>query len=112
RGRLQRAPGSVLVAYSVFHPLSLAAQAGFFCCLQYSRAIVGMNLLGRRSGFQVLGRIPEDLLIGGAVVQPATIAVDQRDHIGGILTDELEKLISLSQLASNALELHVLINRV
>ena len=51
-------------------------------------------------------------MIGGAVVQPAAIAVDERDHIGGIFTDELKKLIALGQLASNAVELQVLIDRV
>jgi hypothetical protein len=71
-----------------------------------------MNLLDRRSGLQLLRRIPEDLLIGGAVVQPATIAIDERDHIGGVFADELKKLISLSQLAPNAVELQVLIDRV
>ena len=51
-------------------------------------------------------------MIGGAVVQPATIAIDERDHIGGVFADELKKLISLSQLAPNAVELQVLIDRV
>ncbi len=50
--------------------------------------------------------------MGGAVVQAAAIAVDKRDHIGGIFADKLKKLISLRQLASNALKLQVLINRV
>ena len=100
------------MAYPVFHPLSLAARARFFRCLQNSWAIVRMNLLDGRSVFQLLGRIPKDLLIGRAVVQPTAIAVDERDHVGGIFTDELKKLIALCQLASNAVELQVLIDRV
>ena len=44
--------------------------------------------------------------------KPAAIAVDQRDHVGGILTDELKKLISLGQLAANAVELQMLIDGV
>src|SRR5271157_4442507 len=71
-----------------------------------------MNLLDRRGPFQLLGRVPEDLLIGRAVVQPAAIAVDECDHIGGIFANQLKELIALRQLASNALELQILINRV
>src|ERR1700722_10380546 len=100
------------MAYSIFDAFTLAAHAGIFCCLQDSRAIVGMNLLQRRGSVQVLGRVAENLLIGGTVVQATAVAVDQRDHIGGIFADELKKLISFGQLAPNTVKLGVLVNGV
>src|ERR1700694_4604623 len=50
RSRFQSAPRAVFMAYPVFHPLSLAAESPLFCRFQYSRTIVGMNLLNRGSG--------------------------------------------------------------
>jgi hypothetical protein len=34
-------------------------------------------------------------LIGRTVVQSATVAIDERDHISSIFADELKELISL-----------------
>src|ERR1700677_610504 len=49
-GRFQSAPGTVFMAYTVLHRLSVAGESGLFRGFQYSRAIVGMNLVERRSG--------------------------------------------------------------
>src|SRR5277367_6321011 len=66
--RFQSAPRPVLVAYAVFHPLAVPAEAGFFCGFQYAWTIVRMNLLERRSSLQILRRIAQDSFIGWAVV--------------------------------------------
>src|SRR5580704_13030178 len=112
RGGFQRAPRTVAMAYSVLQPYSEAGLTGFFCRLQHSRAIIGVNLLERRSVLQILGRIPQNFLIGRTVVQSATVVIDERDHIGCIFADELEKLISLRQPTSNTVELPVLVDGV
>src|ERR1700674_4706450 len=91
RGRFQSAPRPVLVAYPVLHPFPVTAKAGVFGGFQYARAVVRMNLIERRSGLQVLGGVSKNFFIRGTVVEPAAIAIDKRDHVGGVFTDELKK---------------------
>src|SRR2546426_12257009 len=40
------------------------------------------------------------------------VAVDHRNHVGGILGDECKKLVTLRQLPPNSLQLQMLINGV
>src|ERR1022692_3485584 len=112
RGGFQRAPRTVSMAHSVLQPFSAAGLTGFFCRFHHSQAIIGVNLLERRSVLQILGRIPQNFLIGGTVVQSATVAIDERDHISSIFADELKELISLRQLTSNTVELQLLVDSV
>src|SRR5580698_9793940 len=60
-GGFQCAPRSVFVADPIFHHFSKPTQASFFRGLYYSLAIVRMDLVDRRSVFQVFVRIPENL---------------------------------------------------
>ncbi len=71
-----------------------------------------MDLLNRRSIFQVFGRIPQHLLVRGTVVEPAAFAVHQRNHVRRVFADELKKLVTLRQLPADALQLKMLIDRV
>src|ERR1700693_879596 len=48
-GRLNKAPGTVLVAEAIFEPLTPARGASFLRSLEHTRAIFRMDLLHRRS---------------------------------------------------------------
>ena len=100
------------MAYPVFNAFALAAHASIFCGLQNSQAVIGMDLLHRRSGLKVFRGISEYLFIGRTVVEAVAITVDERDHIGRVFADQLKQLIPLSQLASNAVKLHVLVDGI
>ena len=45
--RFQDAPGTVLVAYPIFQPFSLAGGAGLVRRFQYALPVIGMNLVNR-----------------------------------------------------------------
>jgi len=109
---LKNAPGAILVAYAVFEPFSPASETGFLGGLEHAVSVVGMDLFQWRGGVQLVLAIAEDFLIGGTVVEAMSVSVDYRDHIRGIFADELKKLITLGQLATNTLELQVLIDGV
>src|SRR5579863_4106238 len=71
-----------------------------------------MNLLDGGSAAQFLGGISEHFLIGRTVIEPTARAIDHRDHVRCILTDELKQLVTLSKLAPDSLELQVLVHRI
>src|SRR5689334_20552828 len=104
-GRLKKTPGTVFVSDAVFELLSPAGAAGLGRSLLHPRAIIGMNLVHRRSRCQFFQTISQDLLIGRTVIEALSAAVYHRDHVRGIFRDELKDLFALGQLAADFLQL-------
>src|SRR5690348_13832269 len=111
-GGFQDAPGAVLMSNTVFQGLAAAGKAGFLGGFDYARAVVGMNLFQGRGLLQLFGGIAKNLLIRGAVIKAPPVAINQGDHIGGILANQAKKLVMLGQLPPDAVQLQVLIDSV
>ena len=100
------------MADTIFEPFSNACAADFFSGSKHASAVVGVNLFQRRCCTQFGLAVPKDLLVGGAVVKAMTILVDNGNHVCGVFTDELKEAVVLRQLAADALQLQVLIDRI
>src|SRR6185437_3708013 len=111
-GGFQDSPGTIFVADAVFQRLSPAGKTSLFRRLQHARAVVRMNLLKARGLLQLLSGIAQYLLISGAVVETAAVAVHQGDHVSGVLADQSKQLIVLGQLTPDAVQLEVLVNGI
>ena len=97
---------------AVFQPFSLASVASFLRSLQYTRAIVRMNLVQGRSCCQFFCAVSEDSLICGTVIKALPVAVDHGNHVRGIFRDQLKELFALRQLATDSLQLPMLVDGV
>jgi hypothetical protein len=51
-------------------------------------------------------------MVSRAVIKAIPVVIDDSDHIGGVLGDELEKLVALSQAMPNTLQLKMLLDRM
>src|SRR6267154_2556730 len=71
-----------------------------------------MNLIDGGAAAQFLRRVPKHLLISRAVVEPAAFTIHHCDHVGCVLSDELEQLVTLRKLTPDSLKLQVLVHRV
>ncbi len=74
--------------------------------------IVRVNLLERRRGLQLLGRISQRLLIRNTVVKPLAFHIYNRDQVGRVLTDQVKQFFPFDQLSANAVDQKVLIDGV
>ena len=111
-GGLEYAPRTVLVAHAVFDPPPALAAERFPRSLLDLRAVFGMNLLERRGVPQLFFGVAESLAIGRTVVDAVARGIDQGNHVGRIFADEARQFLALRQLAANAVDLHLLPNRV
>src|SRR5579862_481598 len=111
-GRLKNTPGTVFVSDAVFELLSPPGTARLCRCLLHSRAIVGMNLIYRRSRRQFFRTISKDFLIGRTVIEALSAAVYHRNHVLCIFRDELKDLFALGQPAADLLQLQMLVDGV
>ncbi|MGO9517627.1 MAG: hypothetical protein ACLPND_11325 [Candidatus Korobacteraceae bacterium] len=51
-------------------------------------------------------------MVRGAGIEPVPGAINDCNHVGGVLGDNFEKLIALGKFATDSLELKLLVNRV
>ena len=95
-GRFEEAPLSIFVTKTILQALADAGGACFAAGFENLEAVVGMNLLkdGRASEF--LGRVAENFFVGGAVVKAMALAVDQGDHVRGVLRNDAEQLFAIT----------------
>src|SRR5205807_652194 len=56
--------------------------------------------------------ISQHLRIGKSVVQPISRAIHYRNQICGVFGDELEEFVTIGELSTHALQLHVLVDRI
>src|SRR5229473_7169765 len=111
-GGLKKAPGTVFVSDAVFEPFSPAGVASLRRSLQHTRAIVWMNLIHGRSCCQFFRTISKDFLICGTVIEALSLAVDHGNHVRGIFRNQLKKVFALGQLATDSLQLSLLVDGV
>jgi hypothetical protein len=100
------------MSHAVFNGSTFTSPPCFTGSLSDAPSVIWMNLLKSRRVFQFLWRVPEDLLVGKAVVNALAIHVNYGDHVGGILTDEAEKLLSSRELTADPMDLKLLIDTV
>src|ERR1700675_4806547 len=82
--RFKKAPGTVLVSDAIFQPFTPAGIATLYRSLQYARAVVRMHMIQRGSSCQFFRTISKNFLICRTVIDALSIAVYNRDHVGGI----------------------------
>ena len=109
--RLQYAPASILVLDAVLESLANAGFARLARGLKHPETIVRMNLLEGRGLAQFCRRVPQNLLVGRAVVETAPFHVDQRDHVRRVFGDNLEKLFLGFCLALDPVETQLLVQQ-
>ena len=61
---------------------------------------------------QFLGRVAEDAEVGKAVVNAAAVHVDDGDHVGGVVADQVEELFALEKLSADAMDQKILVDGV
>ena len=105
---LENPPTAVLVLDAIFQTLSFASLTRLARGLENLEAIVGMDLFEGRSLTQFRGRVTENSFVCGTVLETSSLDVDQGNHVGGVLGDDLEQLLILSGLAMNAINPHLL----
>src|SRR5438874_11794878 len=71
-----------------------------------------MDLIDRGAVAQFCGCIAENSFIGRAVVEPAAFTIHYRDHVGCVIGDKLEQLVTMRKLSPDSLKLKVLVHRV
>ncbi len=77
------------MTHAVFQPLPAAGDAGFRGGLSYAVTIRGVDLIaGLRA--QLFGGISQHSAVGRTVVQATPLAIDDGDHIGGVLADQVK----------------------
>ena len=74
--------------------------------------VIGVNLLERRGGLQFLWRVSQGLLKGETVVELPAFHIYNRDHVGGVLTDEVKESFPFHQLPADPIDQEMLIDGV
>src|SRR4029077_13597915 len=97
---------------AVFQPFSPSSVASFLRSLQYTRAIVRMNLVHGRSCCEFFRAVSKDTLICRTVIEALPLAVDHGNHVRGIFRNQLKELLALRQLAADSLQLPLLVDGV
>src|SRR5208282_3904676 len=69
-----------------------------------------MDLLKRRCLGEFRCRITQNFLIRRTVVKPPPLHIDQRNHIGGILGNDLKELFALLRLPPSQIHAELLVN--
>lgn len=95
-GGFENSPLAVFVTEAILQALAYAGSARFARGFEHLEAVVGMDLFEDRGLGQFLGRVAEDLFVGGTVVEAVTFGVDQRDHVGGIFGNDAEELFAIA----------------
>jgi hypothetical protein len=98
-GGLEGAPRAVLVAQAILETLADARFARLAGGFADFGAIFVMNLLEDRSASEFGGGVSKNLVVGGALIKAAPFDVNERDHVGGVLGDDLEELFAVSGAA-------------
>ena len=81
------APGSVLVAHTIFERKTDAGAASLLGCGFYAGKIVGMDLLGGGRILQLGERISQDFFIGKTVEDAVAVHIHDGNHVRGIFGD-------------------------
>jgi hypothetical protein len=100
------------MAKTVFECFSDPRTARFLSGLLDAFAIIGVNLLERRRGLQLLGRISEDFLVGETVVNAPALHIHDGDHVRGVIADEVKELFAFEELAADSMNQQILIDGV
>src|SRR5580692_10497455 len=88
-------PGAIFVPNAVFQFSAHSRAAGLACGLQHFETILLMDLFKRRSLGEFRRRITQNFLIRGTVVKPPPLHIDEGNHVGGVLGDDLKQLFAL-----------------
>ena len=89
-GGLEDEPGPVAMADAVLELFANAGAASLARGFEDAKAVVGVDLLEGGGFAEVGGRVAEDAFVGGAVVEAASLGVDQGNHVGGVFGDDAE----------------------
>ena len=101
------------MAHPIFHLLALSGAIRLFCRSLFHAVLVGwMNLIESRTAIQFLGRISEHFLVSGTAIDSLPVMIDDRNHVGGIFSDQLKQFVAIRQLPSHPLQLQVLVHGV
>jgi hypothetical protein len=98
-GGVEGEPRAVLVAQAILETLADARFARLAGGFADFGAIFGMNLLEDRSASEFGGGVSKNLGVGGALIKAAPFDVNERDHVSGVLGDDLEELFTVSGAA-------------
>src|SRR6202789_1715037 len=107
---LQNAPTAILVADAILPFSADSRAASFLRCFEHAKAIVRMDLFKRRSSAKFRGRIAQDSLVCGTVVEAASLHIDQSNHVGGIFCDDLKQLFALLRLPMDLVDADLLVD--
>ena len=83
-------PAAVLMPNAIFHGSAHPRAPRVARCIDHRFSIVRMDLLESRRLLQLLPRIAQQLLVGGAVVEPLPIHIHHRDHVRRVFADQSE----------------------
>ena len=79
--------------HAVLKTLAHAGKARLLASFHDALAVIGMDLLKRPGRGQLLGRIAQNFLVGGTVVEAFARDFHQRDHVRGVFADQPEKIV-------------------